>query len=147
MRNVAVLSALTFALVLSACNGPLARTPDPVTAREVSGTPAPAVAAPFDLVTDAAVLARTGLSITLVGRELVLKETKLALNVRLRLPDGSYSPATGGEKGQSLATAQYIGPVVLGTVIEVGQATFEPVATITLKPRPEQGQGTLTSTR
>lgn len=136
MRKVAVLSALALSLLtLSACSGPLARTPDPTTAREVSGTPAPTVAAPFDLATDAAVLARTGLSLTLVGRALTLKETTVPLSVRLRLPDGTYSPATGGEGGQSLAQAQSISPVVQGTVIEVGQATFEPVATITLKPR------------
>ena len=144
MKKLLALSALFLALCLSACNGPLARTPDPTTAREVSGTPAPAVAAPFELATDAAVLERTSLSITLVGRALTLKETTTPLSVRLLLPDGSYSPATGGEGGQSLATAQHIKPVVLGTVIEVGQASFEKVATITLKPRPEPGQGTLT---
>lgn len=138
MRKVAVLSALTLALCLSACNGPLARTPDPATAREVPGTPAPAVAAPFDLVTDAAVLAKTGLSITLVGRELVLKETKLALNVQFRLPDGTLT-------FPQVLTQELHREASVGLVVLVGQAFTEPVATITLKPRPEQGQGTLTS--
>lgn len=137
MRKVLALSALTFALALSACNGPLARTPDPVTAREVSGTPAPAVAAPFDLVTDAAVLERTGLSITLVGRELVLKETTVPLNVQFRLPDGTLTfPQALTQELHREASA--------GLVILVGQAITEPVAMVTLKPRPATGTGTLT---
>ena len=141
MRNVAVLSALALSLLtLSACNGPLAQTPDPTTAREVSGTPAPAVAAPFDLMTDAAVLAKTGLSLTLVGRELILKETTTRLNVQFKLPDGTVTFP------QAL-TVPLHREASAGLVVLVGQAVTEPVATITLKPRPEQGQGTLTSTR
>ncbi|AFD27724.1 hypothetical protein [Deinococcus gobiensis] len=137
MRKVLALSALTFALCLSACSGPLARTPDPATAREVSGTPAPAVAAPFDLVTDAAMLAKTGLSITLVGRELILKETTTRLNVQFRLPDGTvtYPQALTHELHREAS---------VGLVVLVGQAVTEPVATVTLKPRPVTGTGTLT---
>lgn len=129
MRKVAVLSALTLALCLSACAGVTTRTPDPVA---VTPDPAPQTAT-VELATDAAVLERTGLSITLVGQVLTLKETTMPLSVRLKLPDGSYSPATGGEGGQSLANAQYIEPVAVGTVVEVGQGFFEPAATVVLK--------------
>ena len=131
MRNVAVLSALALSLLtLSACNGPLAQTPDPTTAREVSGTPAPAVAAPFDLMTDAAVLAKTGLSLTLVGRELILKETTTRLNVQFKLPDGTLTfPQTLTQELHREASA--------GLVVLVGQAFTEPAATVTLKPRKE----------
>ena len=129
MRNVALLSALALSLLtLSACTGPLTRMPDPETAREVSGTPAPVVAAPFNLVTDAGVLERTGLSLTLVGRELILKETTTRLNVQFRLPDGTVtSPQALTRELHREASA--------GLVILVGQAFTEPVATVTLKPR------------
>lgn len=133
MKKLLALSALTFALALSAC-GTMTRTPDPATAQPLPA-PVTQVPAPFELVTDAAVLERSGLVATLDGRTLTLKETTTPLSVRLLLPDGSYSPATGGAGGQSLATAQYIKPVVLGTVVEVGQSFFEPVATVMLKPR------------
>lgn len=136
MRKVLALSALSFALCLSAC-GTMTRTPDPSTAREVSGTPVPAVAAPFDLATDAAVLAKTGLSITLVGRELILKETTTRLSVQFRLPDGTvtYPQALTRELHREAS---------VGLVVLVGQAFTEPVATVTLKPRPATGTGTVT---
>ncbi|WP_288404382.1 hypothetical protein, partial [uncultured Deinococcus sp.] len=89
-------------------------------------------------VTDAAVLARTGLNITLVGRELVLKETTVPLNVQFKLPDGTLTfPQTLKQELHREASA--------GLVVLVGQAFTEPVATVTLKPRPMTGTGTLTS--
>ena len=132
MRNVAVLSVLSLALCLSAC-GSMSRTPDPETAKALPA-PATQVAAPFEIQAEAGVLERTGLILTLEGRTLVLTPGLTPISIRLKLPDGTYSPSTGGAAGQAL-TSPLKRDASLGLVVEVGQGWYEKAATVALKPR------------
>lgn len=135
MKKLLALSALTFALALSAC-GTITGTPDPSTARPLPAT-VTLTPAPFELSTDAAVLEHSGLSVQLDGRMLVLKPGALPINVQFVLPDGT---ATFPEA----LTHEIHREASLGLVVKVGQAFLEPAVTVALKPRAAAGTGTVT---
>lgn len=126
-----LLSAITLSLLaLTACGG----VATPATSPTSPSAPAPAPAAQtLTLVTtDPAALAASGLSVTLEGKDLVFVAGLKPISIRLKLPDGTYSPRTGGAAGQALISTLKR-EAVAGLVIEVGQAFYTPVATLALK--------------